>query len=162
MALKKNAVPRGFPNLARIRESIGLLVPKIKAGHLPPPKPPWQGYTTYDATQPIVSAQHLAIEVAKVLLSAPESCTAYGKLAPAGNSRAVCPPRCAMGLGRRVCPFVALFAAKACACPFASLSRPTVPAASLNLCVKHKHHRGISADGVKASTDGAVAVFVGR
>jgi len=66
MALKRNAVPRGFPNLARIRESIGLLVPKIKAGHLPPPKPPWQGYTSYDATQPIVSAQHLAIEVAKV------------------------------------------------------------------------------------------------
>lgn len=60
-----NGVRRGYPNLARIRESIGLLVPKIKSGRLPPPKPPWQGWSSYDSKNPIVSAQHLAVEVAK-------------------------------------------------------------------------------------------------
>lgn len=59
-------VPRGFPNLARIRESIGLLVPKIKKGLLPPPKPPWQGWERYDSSDHIISAQRLAVDAAKV------------------------------------------------------------------------------------------------
>ncbi len=42
-----------------------MLIPRIKGGELPSPLPPWQGWRAYDATDPVIAAQRLAVEVAK-------------------------------------------------------------------------------------------------
>ena len=61
MATLTQGVPRGFPNIVLVRDSLRTLVPRIKRGMLPPPPPaPWQGHRQYDRTDPILSIQRLA------------------------------------------------------------------------------------------------------
>lgn len=60
-------VNRGFPNLALVHDSLKRLVPAIKRGTLPPPSPlPWNGWTDYDAKEPVLSVQRMARRIADV------------------------------------------------------------------------------------------------
>ena len=86
MSPEQGRVPRGFPNLAIIRQVIGLLIPRIKSGALPPPKPPWQGWSSYNSKDHILSAQGLAVEVAKVYdLKVGTLVVTFGSLKSAAN-----------------------------------------------------------------------------
>lgn len=58
--------PRGFPNIGLVRDAIGVLVPAIKKGKLPPPAmEPWEGHIGFPIKDPVIGVQHLARKIAK-------------------------------------------------------------------------------------------------
>ena len=60
-------VRRGFPSLPVVRDALKRLVPAIKSGALPAPRPaPWHGFERYDPSDAVLSAQRLAREVLDV------------------------------------------------------------------------------------------------
>lgn len=59
--------PRGFPNIALVRDAIGVLAPAIKQGTLPPPpRNPWVIPPEVPGQSSVIRVQHLARRVAGV------------------------------------------------------------------------------------------------
>lgn len=59
--------PRGFPNIALVRDAIGVLLPAIRQGTLPPPpRNPWTLPPAPVRQSPVIRVQHLARRVAGV------------------------------------------------------------------------------------------------
>lgn len=57
---------RGFPNIGLVRDALGVLVPAIKKGKLPPPATtPWEGHVGFPVNDPVISVQHLARKIAR-------------------------------------------------------------------------------------------------
>lgn len=60
-------VLRGFPNIDLVRDALGVLVPAIKRGQLPPPSGQvWDGWRGFPVGDPIIGVQHLAKRIASV------------------------------------------------------------------------------------------------
>jgi len=56
---------RGFPNIALVRDALGVLVPAIKRGKLPVPSPtPWDGWRGFPTDNPLIGVQKLARRIA--------------------------------------------------------------------------------------------------
>jgi len=59
--------PRGFPNIAHVRDAMGVLAPAIRHGALPPPpRNPWDIPPMVRGQSPVIRVQHLARRVATV------------------------------------------------------------------------------------------------
>lgn len=57
--------PRGFPNIGHVRDALGVLVPAIKKGKLPPPATaPWEGHVGFPVNDAVIGVQHLARKIA--------------------------------------------------------------------------------------------------
>lgn len=60
-------VLRGFPNINLVRDALGVLVPAIKRGQLPPPSGQvWDGWRGFPVADPVIGVQHLAKRIAGV------------------------------------------------------------------------------------------------
>jgi hypothetical protein len=58
---------RGFPSLSQLREALGVLVPAIKRGAVPPPPTRlWTGHHGFPVTEPVLAVQTLARRIADV------------------------------------------------------------------------------------------------
>ncbi len=54
-------IRRGFPNIALVRDAMGVLLPAIKQGTLPtPPRSPWTIPPALPGESPVIRVQHLA------------------------------------------------------------------------------------------------------
>jgi hypothetical protein len=58
---------RGFPNIALVRDALGVLVPAMKKGRLPPPPAAvWDGHRGFPVENAVIAVQTLAKRIAQV------------------------------------------------------------------------------------------------